>query len=90
MVVVVDGLSKFLEVEIMPNVTTETTIEKLRDLFARFGIPERLVSDNGAQFSSCEFTEFTKRNGIKHILVAPYTQDQTGRPRDSFRRLSNF
>ena len=65
--VVVDSHSKWLEVEIMPNMTSETTIEKLCDLFARFGVPERLVSDNGPQFSSSEFTEFTKRNGIEHV-----------------------
>ena len=39
--VVVDSHSKWLKVEIMPNVTSETTVEKLRDLFVRFGIPER-------------------------------------------------
>lgn len=39
--VVVDSHSKWLKVEIMPNVTSETTVEKLRHLFVRFGIPER-------------------------------------------------
>lgn len=70
--VVVDCHSKWLEVDIMPDVTRETTIEQLCNLFARFRIPECLVSDKGAQFSSREFAEFTKRNGIKQILVAPY------------------
>ena len=39
----VDSHSKWLKVKIMPNVTSETTIE----ISASFGIPERLVSDNG-------------------------------------------
>ena len=58
----------------MPNVTSETTIEKLRDMF----IPERLVSDNRPQFTSSEFATFMKRNGIKHILVAPYHPRSNG------------
>ena len=62
----------------MPNVTSETTIEKLRDMFARYGLPERLVSDNGPQFTSSEFATFMKRNGIKHILVAPYHPRSNG------------
>lgn len=77
LMVVVDSHSKCLEVAIMPNVTSETTIEKLRDLFSRLGT-ERLVSDNGPQFSSREFAEFTKRNRIKHILVAPYHPRSNG------------
>ena len=76
--IAVDSHSKWLEIEIMPNVTSETTIEKLRDMFARYGLPERLVSDNGPQFTSSEFATFMKRNGIKHILVAPYHPRSNG------------
>ena len=76
--IAVDSHSKWLEVEIMPNVTSETTIEKLRDMFARYGLPERLVSDNGPQFTSSEFATFMKRNGIKHILVAPFHPRSNG------------
>ena len=39
--------------------------------FAHFGIPEKLFSDNGPQFSSGEFKEFTKRLGIEHITSSP-------------------
>lgn len=31
------------------------------------GLPEHVVSDNGPQFTSAEFAEFMKANGIKHI-----------------------
>ena len=70
--IIVDSHSKWLEVEVMSSITSEATIEKLQVLFARYGIPQQLVSDNGLQFTSQEFTKFMKRNGIKHTLVAPY------------------
>ena len=41
-------------------------------LFARYGVPAQLVSDNGPQLKSDEFEQFLKRNGIKHITSAPY------------------
>ena len=45
--VVVDAHSKWPEVIPLSSTTTSKTIEVLRDLFARFGIPEQIVSDNG-------------------------------------------
>ena len=68
--VVVDAHSRWLER--MTSTTSEKTIEVLQKLFARYGIPAQLVSDNGSQFTSEEFQRFLKRNGIKHITSAPY------------------
>jgi len=31
-----------------------------------------LVNDNGSQFTSYEFSQFTKNNRIKHIISSPY------------------
>ena len=76
--IVVDSHSKWLEVELMHSITSEATIEKLREMFARYGIPQQLVSDNGPQFTSQEFSDFTRANGIKHTLVAPYHPRSNG------------
>ena len=70
--VVVDAHSKWPEVIPMKSTTSSKTIEVLRTLFARFGIPEQMVSDNGPQFVSDEFQAFTRANGIRHITSAPY------------------
>ena len=70
--VVVDAHSKWPEVIPVSSTTSSTTIEVLRDLFARFGIPEQIVSDNGSQFVSEEFQAFVRSNGIRHITSAPY------------------
>ena len=41
-------------------------------LFAQFGLPATVVTDNGTQFISEEFEQLMKNNGIKHILSASY------------------
>ena len=76
--IVVDSHSKWFEVEIMPSITSEATIAKLRDVFCRYGIPQQLVSDNGSQFTSEECCKFMKANGIEHSLVAPYHPRSNG------------
>nr|XP_055076811.1 uncharacterized protein K02A2.6-like [Misgurnus anguillicaudatus] len=70
--VVVDACSKWPEVFSMASTTAAQTVTVLRELFARTGVPEQLVSDNGPQFISEEFQIFLKNNGIKHVTSAPY------------------
>lgn len=50
----------------------ETTIEKCREIFTTFGLPQVLVSDNGRTFISKECQFFFKQNGIFHKCTAPY------------------
>lgn len=42
----------------MSSTTTATTMEKLRELLAQLGLPEVLVSNNGANLVSIKFKEF--------------------------------
>ena len=65
--------SKWPEVCVMTQTTSNKTISALRELFARFGIHEQLVSENGPQFVSDEFESFLSRNGVKHIRSSPAT-----------------
>ena len=70
--VVVDAYSKWIESVIVPSTSSQATIKALRNMFATHGIPETIVSDNGSGFTSCEFGDFTRKNGIQHIKSAPY------------------
>jgi len=72
LLVVVDAHSKWPEVKVMSSTTASKTIEVLREIFARQGLPAQLVSDNGPQFTSAEFAEFLRKNGVRHVTSAPY------------------
>ena len=46
--------------------------------FYTHGLPDQMVTNNGPQFTSSEFTVFTPQNGIKHIFTAPYHPSSNG------------
>ena len=60
-----DSYSKWPEVLRCRRPTTGTTIGFLHELFARFGVVDCVVSDNGSQFTSVEFKEFCEIFQIK-------------------------
>lgn len=76
--VLIDAHSKWLDVHSMPNATSVATIEKLRSIFAVFGLPREVVSDNAAVFTGGEFQTFLDENGICHRKVAPYHPSSNG------------
>jgi transposase InsO family protein len=68
----IDAHSKWIEAVCTPTTSLSAVIEELRTLFAKFGLPESIVSDNGSCFVSEKFKSFLKRNGIKHTTSEPY------------------
>ena len=78
LLIIVDAHSKWPEVIPMTTTTAAKTIEALQAIFARYGLPEQLVSNNGPQFTSDDFSQFMTANGIKHIRCAPYHPSSNG------------
>ena len=70
--IIVDAHSKWPEIYEMSSTTSQSTINVLRHMFASYGLPLQLVSDNGPQFVAADFTSFLEENGVKHIRSAPY------------------
>ena len=89
--IVVDAYSKWPEVIRMSSSTsTSGTIKVLLSLFARHGLPDKLVSDNGPQFTSDEFKEFMLNCGILHIKTAPYHHQTNGEAERFVQTFENF
>ena len=61
LLVVCDYYSNFIEIDNINKATSQTVSKALKGMFSRYGIPDIVISDNGPQFSSMEFSEFAKK-----------------------------
>lgn len=68
---VVDYFSKFLEVERLNNLTSDLVINTLKNIFSRQGVPDIVMSDNGPEFSSKYFKEFSCDWKFEHKTSSP-------------------
>ena len=76
--IVVDYYSLFFKFEKLHNLTSQTVINKLKNIFARLRIPQTLIYDNGPQFSSELFTNFTKTYAFTHKTSSPHHPKANG------------
>ncbi|KAG7310777.1 hypothetical protein JYU34_003593 [Plutella xylostella] len=76
--VLVDSCTKWIEVIKMVSTSAKQVIIKLREIFATFGLPKQVVSDNGPPFTSMEFKDFLSSNGITQTFSAPYHPASNG------------
>lgn len=77
--IVVDYFSNFWEIDHLPNTKASTVIKKLKCHFARQGIPDIVVSDNGPQFACEKFTNFANEWGFEHRPGSPGHQQTNGK-----------
>ena len=57
---VCDYFSNFIEVEWITKSSMHGVMKVLKTMFARYGTPDVLISDNGLRFDSTEFASFAK------------------------------
>ena len=80
LVVVDQGLTKgIILVPCDKMITAEETAKLLlNNLYKRFGLPDKIISDRGPQFASKAFTELLKLLGIKSALSTAYHPQTDG------------
>ena len=69
---VVDYFSRYPEIVKLArnNTTFNDVINHLRSLFARHGIPEKVISDNGPQFIAADFANIAEEYGFTHVTTS--------------------
>ena len=80
LVVVDQGLTKgVILIPCNRTITVEGTAQLLfKNLYKRFGLPDKIISDRGPQFTSKAFIELSKLLGIKSALSTVYHPQTDG------------
>ena len=70
---VVDHVSKWVEVKDLPTNTVAVVISFLqKNIFNRFGTPWVIISDEGSHFYNRKFTALMERFGVNHRVATAY------------------
>ena len=77
--VVMDYYSRYYKMAVMKDITSEKPIEVLKEIFVRHGLPISVCSDNGRQFTSNAFAEYTQSMGIEHYRSPPLWPQANGK-----------
>ncbi|UYV64396.1 hypothetical protein LAZ67_3000523 [Cordylochernes scorpioides] len=86
---VVDRYSGYPEVFALNPPTAINVKNKLRETFARFGIPETMMSDNGPPFRSEIMTDFCIKWGIKQLFSSPQLHRSNGLAERNIQTVKN-
>lgn len=89
-ILTVDYYSKYIDVLPLESSNTTSIVNALKSIFATHGIPTRLRSDNGPQFSSSEFRKFCRELGIDHETSSPHFQSANGEAERSIQTVKNL
>ena len=77
--IMVDYCSNFFEAVEIHRKTAQSAITQLRVQFARRGIPEVLITDNGSEFDNNEFKNFSSQWHFEHRTSSPRYPQSNGK-----------
>ena len=87
---VVDYYSRWIEIARLEQTTAKCVINHMQSIFARFGVPEIVVSDNGPQYSSEAFSNFATEYGFQHLTSSPLYPQSNGEAERAVRTTKNL
>ena len=69
---VVNVTSRFSAVRILNSETTKSVLNALKGVYCNFGLPRKILSDNGPCLKSMDFKEFHTKLGVTTETISSY------------------
>ena len=67
----IDYYSRYVEMARLIRATAEDVVNHMKSIFARHGIPEQVMSDNGLQFTAAVYAKFAKDYNFEILTSSP-------------------
>nr|AAT77381.1 putative polyprotein [Oryza sativa Japonica Group] len=83
--VAIDKFTKWIEVTPTREIKAENAIKFIKGIFCRYGLPHRIITDNGSQFISADFQDYCIRLGVRICFASvshPQSNGQVERAND--------
>ena len=87
---IVDYYSQNIEVRTMTSTTSKAVLNTMKAIFARYGTPMEVVSDNSLQLSSQEFHDFNKHWDFEHTTSSPHYPASNGQAENAVKIMKNM
>ncbi|CAB4002764.1 sec1 family domain-containing 2 [Paramuricea clavata] len=87
--VIVDYYSKFPEISLLKDKSSQAVITSMKSVFARHGIPDEVVADN-MPFSSKECLQFAQEWGFKISTSSPHYPQSNGMSERTIQTIKNL
>eukprot|EP00731_Ephydatia_muelleri_P000002 Em0001g2a len=84
---IIDYFSRYVELSKLSATTSQDVINHMKSIFARHGIPNEVVSDNGPQFSSNVCHSFAGEYGFVHTTSSPRYPQGNGEAERALRAM---
>ena len=85
--VLVDYISNFFDISEIPDKRSSTVVLHTKRIFSRYGIPKKVVSDNGPKFIGKSYKKLV-RNGISSTQPpVQFTPNRMGKLKEQYRQL---
>ena len=75
---VVDVTSRFPVVRILNSETTSSVLNAVKGVYCDFGLPKKVLTDNGPCFRSVDFKEFHTKLGVTTDTISSYNHASLG------------
>ena len=86
----VDYYSRYIETAKLANESSTEVISHTKSIFARHGIPQEVVSDNGPQYSSIQYKKFSTEYGFLHTTSSPRFPQSNGEAERAVKTVKNL
>ena len=75
---IIDYYSRYVEMAKLSTSTSNDVVTHLKSIFARHGIPQTVMSDNGQQYAAETFARFAQQYGFTNITSSPKYPQSNG------------